>query len=94
MRNIKYASALIISLLLTLINHAQTDTTEMADTMRSNGRIYRVTASGKTEISKPFDLGKLPSTKLIALLSNKNDWWVSCLLGTSRRLKKKSQARL
>ena len=44
MRNIKYLSALVISLLLSLINHAQTDTTEMADTMRSNGRIYVVVA--------------------------------------------------
>ncbi|HEV8508493.1 MAG TPA: CcmD family protein [Chitinophagaceae bacterium] len=44
MRTIKYLSALIISLLLTLINHAQTDTAEMADTMRSNGRIYVVVA--------------------------------------------------
>ena len=44
MRKIKYLSALTISLLLTLINHAQTDTAEMADTMRSNGRIYVVVA--------------------------------------------------
>ena len=44
MRKIKYLSALIISLLLTLINHAQTDKAEMADTMRSNGRIYVVVA--------------------------------------------------
>jgi CcmD family protein len=44
MRKIKYLSALIISLFLTLINHAQTDTAEMADAMRSNGRIYVVVA--------------------------------------------------
>jgi len=45
MRKIKYLSTLIISLLLTLINHAQTDDkAEMADTMRSNGRIYVVVA--------------------------------------------------
>jgi membrane protein DedA with SNARE-associated domain len=44
MRKIKYLSALIISLLLTLINYAQTDTAEMADMMRSNGRIYVVVA--------------------------------------------------
>jgi hydrogenase-4 membrane subunit HyfE len=45
MRKIKYMSALIISLLLTLINYAQTDDkAEMADTMRSNGRIYVVVA--------------------------------------------------
>jgi CcmD family protein len=44
MRKIKYLSALIFSLLLTLINHAQTDKAEMADTMRSNGRIYVVVA--------------------------------------------------
>jgi CcmD family protein len=44
MRKIKYLSGLIFSLLLTLINHAQTDKAEMADTMRSNGRIYVVVA--------------------------------------------------
>src|SRR5438045_4286109 len=44
MRKIKYLSALIISLLLTQINYAQTDTAEMADTMRSNARIYVVVA--------------------------------------------------
>jgi hypothetical protein len=44
MRKIKYLSALITSLLLTLINHAQDDKVEMADTMRSNGRIYVVVA--------------------------------------------------
>lgn len=44
MRKIKYLSVLIFSLLLTLINHAQTDKAEMADTMRSNGRIYVVVA--------------------------------------------------
>jgi hypothetical protein len=44
MRKIKYLSALIISLLLTLINNAQDDKVEMADTMRSNGRIYVVVA--------------------------------------------------
>jgi hypothetical protein len=44
MRKIKYLSALIISLLVTLINHAQDEKAEMADTMRSNGRIYVVVA--------------------------------------------------
>ena len=44
MRKIKYLAALIISLLVTLINHAQDDKVEMADTMRSNGRIYVVVA--------------------------------------------------
>jgi len=44
MRKIKYLSALIVSLLLALINYAQTDKAEMADTMRSNGRIYVVVA--------------------------------------------------
>ena len=44
MRKIKCLSALIISLLLTLTNYAQTDKAEMADTMRSNGRIYVVVA--------------------------------------------------
>lgn len=42
MRKIKYLSALIISLLVTLVNHAQEEKAEMADTMRSNGRIYVV----------------------------------------------------
>ena len=44
MRKIKYLSALITLLLLTLINHAQDDKVEMADAMRSNGRIYVVVA--------------------------------------------------
>jgi membrane protein DedA with SNARE-associated domain len=44
MRKMKYLSALIVSLLLTLINYAQTDKAEMADAMRSNGRIYVVVA--------------------------------------------------
>jgi len=44
MRKIKYLSALIISLLLTVINYAQDEKVEMADTMRSNGRIYVVVA--------------------------------------------------
>ena len=44
MRKIKYLSTFIISLLSTLINYAQTDKAEMADTMRSNGRIYVVVA--------------------------------------------------
>jgi hypothetical protein len=44
MRKIKYLSALIISLSLTLITHAQDDKVDMADTMRSNGRIYVVVA--------------------------------------------------
>jgi len=44
MRKIKYLAALTISLLVTLINHAQDDKVDMADTMRSNGRIYVVVA--------------------------------------------------
>jgi len=44
MRKIKYLAALIISLLVTIINYAQDDKVEMADTMRSNGRIYVVVA--------------------------------------------------
>ena len=44
MRKIKYLSTFIILLLSTLINYAQTDKAEMADTMRSNGRIYVVVA--------------------------------------------------
>jgi len=42
MRKIKYLSTLIISLLLTIIGHAQDEKVDMADTMRSNGRIYVV----------------------------------------------------
>ena len=42
MRKIKYLSTLIISLLLTIISHAQDEKVDMADTMRSNGRIYVV----------------------------------------------------
>jgi len=44
MRTIKYLSALIVTLLLAQVNFAQTDTAEMADMMRSNGRIYVVVA--------------------------------------------------
>jgi CcmD family protein len=46
MKKIKYMPALIGLLLLTVINQAQTDgnKVEMADTMRSNGRIYVVVA--------------------------------------------------
>lgn len=45
MRKIKYLSAMIILLALTVISHAQDDAkVEMADTMRSNGRIYVVVA--------------------------------------------------
>jgi CcmD family protein len=44
MRKIKYLAAFITSLLVTLINHAQDDKVEMADAMRSNGRIYVVVA--------------------------------------------------
>ncbi len=46
MKKIKYVLALIGLLLLTVINHAQADgnKVEMADTMRSNGRIYVVVA--------------------------------------------------
>lgn len=44
MRKIKYLSTLIISLLLTLAIYAQDEKVDMADTMRSNGRIYVVVA--------------------------------------------------
>lgn len=45
MRKIKYLSALIVLLALTIITQAQgDDKVEMADTMRSNGRIYVVVA--------------------------------------------------
>ena len=45
MRKIKYLSALIVLLALTTVSYAQNDDkVEMADTMRSNGRIYVVVA--------------------------------------------------
>ena len=46
MRKIKYLFTLIGMLLLTVVNNAQADgnKVEMADTMRSNGRIYVVVA--------------------------------------------------
>jgi hypothetical protein len=45
MRKIKYLSAMIVLLALTVISHAQDDAkVEMADNMRSNGRIYVVVA--------------------------------------------------
>jgi putative membrane-bound dehydrogenase-like protein len=49
-----------------------------ADWDRSNGRIYRISYRGagknrKTET--PFDLAKLPSDRLVSLLSHPNDWF-------------------
>ena len=46
MKKLKYTFASVGLLLLTVINQAQTDgnKVEMADTMRSNGRIYVVVA--------------------------------------------------
>lgn len=44
MTKTKHLFSLIISLLLTLVIYAQDDKVEMADTMRSNGRIYVVVA--------------------------------------------------
>src|SRR5207248_6466564 len=42
---------------------------------RSNGRIYRIQAKGARPSSLP-ELGKLPSEKLVDLLSHSNDWMV------------------
>jgi putative membrane-bound dehydrogenase-like protein len=45
-----------------------------ADWDRSNGRIYRIEAKGTRPIA-PFDLARLPSDKLVALLRHPNDWF-------------------
>jgi putative membrane-bound dehydrogenase-like protein len=45
-----------------------------ADWDRSNGRVFRVAAKG-TKPAAPFDLSKLPSDSLVALLSHRNDWF-------------------
>jgi putative heme-binding domain-containing protein len=41
---------------------------------RSNGRIYRLQPRGLKPVA-PFDLGKMTSAELVALLSHKNHWW-------------------
>ncbi|MSU36063.1 MAG: c-type cytochrome [Pedosphaera sp.] len=46
-----------------------------ADWDRSNGRIYRISASGTTPASVP-DLRKYSTPQLIALLGGRNDWMV------------------
>jgi putative membrane-bound dehydrogenase-like protein len=45
-----------------------------ADWDRSNGRVYKIEARG-TKPAAPFDLAKLPSDKLVSLLSHPNDWF-------------------
>jgi len=46
-----------------------------ADWDRSNGRIYKIAAKGTNPVPA-FDLTKLPSQHLVALLSHPNDWYV------------------
>lgn len=46
-----------------------------ADWDRSNGRIYRIEAAGARR-EPPQELARLPSDKLVALLSHPNDWYV------------------
>src|SRR5439155_23555269 len=41
---------------------------------RSNGRVYRIAARGTKPVA-PFDLSRLPSDKLVSLLSHRNDWY-------------------
>jgi putative membrane-bound dehydrogenase-like protein len=45
-----------------------------ADWDRSNGRIYKIEAQGTKPVA-PFDLSKLPSDKLVSLLTHPNDWF-------------------
>jgi putative membrane-bound dehydrogenase-like protein len=45
-----------------------------ADWDKSNGRVYKIEARG-TKQPAPFDLAKLPSDKLVSLLSHPNDWF-------------------
>jgi putative membrane-bound dehydrogenase-like protein len=45
-----------------------------ADWDRSNGRVYKVEARG-TRSPAPFDLAKLPSDRLVSLLSHPNGWF-------------------
>jgi putative membrane-bound dehydrogenase-like protein len=48
-----------------------------ADWDRSNGRVYRIAykGAGSRKQNEPFDLAKLPSDKLVSLLSHPNDWF-------------------
>jgi putative membrane-bound dehydrogenase-like protein len=41
---------------------------------RSRGRVYKIEAKG-TKAVAPFDLAKLPSDRLVALLGHPNDWF-------------------
>jgi putative membrane-bound dehydrogenase-like protein len=45
-----------------------------ADWDRSNGRVYKIEAHGTKPVA-PFDLSRLPSDTLMALLSHRNDWF-------------------
>jgi len=47
-----------------------------ADWDRTNGRVYRIKAAGTKPVAL-FDLKKLPSDKLIALLSAQNHWYTT-----------------
>jgi putative membrane-bound dehydrogenase-like protein len=48
-----------------------------ADWDRSNGRVYRISYQGaeKGKLQQPFDLTRMPSEPLVALLSYPNDWF-------------------
>jgi putative heme-binding domain-containing protein len=48
---------------------------------KTTGRVYRVAPKGLPGV-KPFDLSKEPSEKLLALLSDRNDWYAR----TARRI--------
>jgi putative membrane-bound dehydrogenase-like protein len=45
-----------------------------ADWDRSNGRVYKIEARGTRPVA-PFDLARLPSDRLVSLLSHPNDWF-------------------
>jgi putative heme-binding domain-containing protein len=45
-----------------------------ADWDRSNGRVYKIEAQGAKPVA-PFDLSRVPSDKLLSLLSHRNDWF-------------------
>jgi putative membrane-bound dehydrogenase-like protein len=45
-----------------------------ADWDRTHGRVYKIEAKGTKPIA-PFDLAKLPSDRLVALLAHPNDWF-------------------
>jgi putative membrane-bound dehydrogenase-like protein len=49
-----------------------------ADWDRSNGRVYRISykgSAGDRKLEQPVDLARLPSDKLVSLLSHSNDWF-------------------